>query len=83
MSATGALEVANSDHLPALFALIEAEDSRPQDLEPSDRQRIRFIYLHTVRRLENIWVQVNEGIVGEAAFRRPASAGVRQLSLVS
>jgi hypothetical protein len=70
MAAIGPLEVANSDHLPALFARIEAEDPGLGDFTPEDWQRVRFIYLHTVRRLENVWVQVTEGVVDEGAFER-------------
>ena len=40
------------------------------DLVPEDRERLRLLYLHTVRRRENIWVQVAEGVVGEDAYDR-------------
>ena len=67
LAATGALEAATSDQMPALMATIRDDDPSFRELSPEDRERIRFMYLHTVRRLENIWIQVNEGVVDEDA----------------
>ena len=70
MASTGTLEAATSDHLPLLAAKIRDSDPAFNDLQAEERERLRFQYLYTVRRVENVWVQVNEGVVGEAAFDR-------------
>ena len=69
VAAYGALEGATSDHLPRLFSILR-EDPSFHELLPEDRERLRLLYLHTVRRRENIWVQVGEGVVGEDAYDR-------------
>ena len=69
-ASTGALQAATDDHLPALMALIRDEDPSFAELTPEDRERIRFMYLHTVRRVENIFVQVSEAVVDEDAYMR-------------
>ena len=69
-AAQSAFDVASSDHLPRLFAQIRASDPPLSEFSAEDQERLRFIYLFTVRRLENVWVQVNEGVVDEAAFER-------------
>ena len=79
LASSGTLEAATSDHLPLLMATVRDEDPGLNDLEPEDRERLRFLYLYTVRRLENIWVQVSEGMIDQNAFDRfMPSAGYLQ-----
>lgn len=69
-AAQSAFDAATSDHIPRLFAQIRASDPPLSEFTAEDQERLRFIYLFTVRRLENVWVQVNEGIVDQEAFER-------------
>jgi hypothetical protein len=49
---------------------LRASDPRLREFSAEDQARLRFRYLFTVRRLENVWVQVNEGVVDQGAFER-------------
>lgn len=69
-AAQSAFDVAANDHLPRLFAELRASDPPLSEFSAEDQERLRFIYLFTVRRLENVWVQVNEGVVDQGAFER-------------
>jgi hypothetical protein len=70
LASTGVLELALSEDYPRLRALIRDTDPPLSDLVPEDRERLQAIYMYTVHRIENVWVQVNEGIVDESAFTR-------------
>lgn len=69
-AAQSAFDVAANDHMPRLFAQIRTSDPPLSEFSEEDQERLRFIYLYTVRRLENVWVQVNEGIVDQKAYER-------------
>ena len=56
--------------MPKLFAQIRVSDPPLSEFSAEEQERLRFIYLFTVRRLENVWVQVNEGVVDQGAFER-------------
>jgi len=69
-AAQSAFDAAGNDHLPKLFAQIRESDPPLSEFSAEDQERLRFIFLFTVRRLENIWVQVNEGVVDQGAYER-------------
>jgi hypothetical protein len=69
-AAQSAFDAGANDHIPKLFAQIRASDPPLSEFSAEDQERLRFIYLFTVRRLENVWVQVNEGVVDQGAFDR-------------
>ncbi len=82
-AAQSAFDAAANDRLPRLFAQIRASDPPLSEFSAEEQERLRFIYLFAVRRLENVWVQVNEGVVDQGAFEPiPASRRVRRSPLV-
>ena len=60
---------ASHEHLPSLVAQV-SEGAVTSDFTLEEQVLLRALYITTVRRMENIFVQVEEGLVGEEAIER-------------
>lgn len=60
---------ASHERLPALVARV-SEGAVTSDFTLEEQVLLRALYVTTVRRMENIFVQVEEGLVGEEAIER-------------
>lgn len=67
------MDMATDEHLPRLLGEITVNQARREDLAIEDVIRINAVAVAGLRRVENTFIQVNEGILDPRSLQRTSS----------
>ena len=72
-----ALEIASNERLGKLVGLMLEDNIKSEDLNPEDRTSAQMTIYAGLRRIENVFLQVEDGILDARAFDRVGMAFYR------
>jgi len=64
------MALATDEHLPRLMVAMFESDAGREDLTPEDRWRLTMAVMAALRRMENVYLQVQSGVLDPGAFDR-------------